>query len=215
MAFVTYELQNNARLVVGVFKTQAEANTEAAAKTGVSAHSGSVNDNVEPGRYIDTRGRLLSAIPAAVRDAGVTAKLRGDIKDAFREAMATIEAGEWRRFIQNDGANVTAARTYAYHQAAFVWWSVNPNRHTQTTFWINLTEHAVKQLRTDLYRWFGKNVSTANRNAWNTTGTSDGAQIYTDLVNAQIRLQTPDGSRRARPGATIPTGFIDLIYTRS
>ena len=216
MAFVTYKLENGARRVEVPYATQAEANTAAAAGgAALLAFVGRVSDDVEPGDYITARGVIFT--PVAAQTAAQVGQLRGEIQDAFKEAMDTLQMGEWRRFILNDGANLTAARDYAYHQAALGWGIADSSvfASLSRTNRDDLVEHLVKQLQTDLYRWFGKDVSTSNRSAWTTTSTADGAQIYTDLASTTGAARSPDGTRTAITGATIPTGFIDTIYRRA
>ena len=205
MAFVTYKLENNARRVEMVYKTQAEATS--AASGDVLAFTGSVNDNVEPGRYISSTGALLSSVPAATRDAGELLSNRALISEAF----LTGENSEprWQRDIDDSAAEyLKAASRWRYLGAALadriaaqqLFSSFNRNTRNNTV------EHIVKEIRTSAYsRMAGLTKSV--RDNWVGAGTGDGANIYSDILNTNGSTRTPDGRYTQIPSATIPANY--------
>lgn len=216
MAYVTYKLVDGGRQVDGVFRTQSEANSAARASAAITAQGTRVSDAVETGDYINSAGHILGKSPniASVRNAQQLRQLHGNIQGAFQAGVDVQRRGDWRRNIRADGGNRNAAIRYRYHHAALAWQIAGAALFgsLSRSDRFDLVEHVVKELSTDLYRWFRKDVTTSRRDAWAALAVSDGTAIRSDLVSAAGAARQPDGSTITVTGATIPTGFVDTLH---
>lgn len=211
MAFITYETVNGARLVKGVFRTQAEANTAASGDASLTAYTGSVNDSVEPGRFVNSAGSLLSSVPAAVRDA------RTAIEDDDRLHLAFLAFIDdfpfWRESVASDFTAVrTASIRWAWHQVALGDAIADKSYlgSLSTDDRASAVEHIAKALEDNdglAFRIFAGS-STPRRN-WSTVGVESRSgslvNIHTDLF-AGSTAQNQTGAF-TRTTATIPLKF--------
>lgn len=213
MAFVVWKTENGGRRVDGVYKTQAAANAAAAGNAALTAHTGSVNDNVEPGRYINSAGALLSTPPAAVLAANELTNWKARIVAGFIEGWEAEP--DWRYELTGGADAKNAAFVYRYHQTALAYLIADQQVFTSMTRSNrnDTIEHIWKELRKPAFKRFNDTTKTI-RDAWAGLSTDDGAAVNTDLVTARsgtVRAGEPDGTRIPVTGATIPAKFADTI----
>ena len=211
MAFVTYKLENGWRRVEAVYRTQAEA--AAAAAGNILAFTGSVSNDVEPGRYINAAGSLQSGIPSPVQVAAEEIGWQARIREAYLQGYQAEPLWRWETGLDTDVTARSAGTRYRYHQAALAWVISDKtvfggfNRSTRN----NTVEHIVKEIRKPVFRRF-LDASKTTRDAWNAIATSDGQEIRSDLITPTgVARSQLDGVTNAVPGATIPTKFGNTL----
>ena len=215
MAFVVWISDAGARKIPlnGVFETQAEANSAAAGNPDWTAHSGSVNDNVEPGDFINSAGSLLSAEPAAVRRAKDEANWKARIRQGFIDGWENEPRWRMTFGLEHNTEAESASTIYRYHQAALAW--VIADRVLYASRSDNdrdsLVEHVWKTMRVPAYRRFA-DADKAVRDAWNAVSVADGQVIRTDLLtSAGVARSSEDGAVISVTGSAIPAKFLDTL----
>ena len=213
MAFVTFKTELGARQVDMVYATQAEANSAAAQNPNLTAHTGNVNEDVNPGDYINSAGALLSAPPAAIQHRDERVQHKAEVRDVFN---AWVERrNDWQTGLGLDDNHedaLKAADRWAYHACATADALVDFNYlpSLSLTNRNSFIEHIIKALRDDDRDAYDRFLSTKTaRDAWSAVNCRDGQQIYSDMLSGTPGVpQDPDGSFTALGSTiTIPTGF--------
>ena len=212
MPFVVYKLEDGARLVEMVYATQAEATSAAAGNPEWTAHSGNVNEDVNPGDFINAAGALLSAPPAAVRNKRENATHKDQVQEAFLAYAAARPVWIPQLSSANDIAGLQAADRWAIMTCALAdnivdgGYLSSQSRNTRNDF----IEHLRKELADDPRAGYNRlrNLSKTGRDAWAAVATSGGSTIYSDMVTGTLgQPKDPDGSFNAVSGVTIPSKF--------
>ena len=211
MAFVVYKLEDGARLVEMVYATQTEANSAAGGNPAWTAHTGNVNENVNPGDFINAAGHLLSAPPAAVREKREIPELKSQIQVEFNAWVARRPT--WLADIGSttEQAASTGALKQIYMMAAlgdqildggYIRGSANRN---------SFTEHIIKAIRDDYrqaYDRLADPAASTARNQWNSVSVADKAPIFSNVISSTLGVpKDPDTSYTRATGATIPDNF--------
>ena len=127
MPFVTYRTEvpisgSVQREVVGLYGTQAAANTAAAGDTALSAYTGTVTDDVEPGMWVSVSGagagsvgRILTLTLNQQR-----AAVLGKVCDWAEECMSRF-SWTWRNF---DGGTVGSEQQARWRHTYY--WALSP-----------------------------------------------------------------------------------------
>ena len=212
MAFVVFKLEEGGRLVEMVYATQAEANSAAAGNAAWTAHTGNVNEDVNPGDFISSSGALLAAPPAAVRNVREGAEYRSQIQTEFNAWVGRRPT--WLADIgsDNEESASTGALKQIYMMAALGDQIIAGNylagqsRTNRNSF----VEHIVKAIRDDYREAYDRllNASANVRNQWNSVSVADKAPVYSNIVTSTLGTpKDPDTSYTAVSGVTVPDNF--------
>ena len=222
MAFVTYKLERSARRVEMVYETQGEANSAASGQTTIFAQTGSVNDRVQPGDFINSAGHLLTSVPAGVRDEREKGQFKDQIQDAFsswvqRRPLWLVDAYSANRTIGNNYISaqeaasrgslkqiiMLAALGDAIIEGHYLSGLTRTNRNS-------FIEHIVKAINDDYRGLYDGliNASATARNNWSSASVEDKAQVYSNIITSTLGTpKDPDTSYTAVSGVTIPDNF--------
>ena len=212
MAFVTYKLEQSARRVEMVYETQGEANNAASGQTTIFAYTGTVNDRVQPGDFINASGHLLTSVPAGVRDEREKGQFKDQIQDAFtswvqRRPNWLADIGSETEEKSSTGALKQVFMLAALGDAIIEGHYLSGISRTNRNSFI---EHIVKAINDDYRGMYDGllNASTSVRDNWDGVSVADKAQVYSNIITSTLGTpKDPDTSYTAVSGVTIPDNF--------
>ena len=203
------------RRIERVHRSQADADSRAAATAGVSAYAGDVGDGADVDALLDTStGRLVAPTrPSAA--AALTAAWRARLHAAWRTyvdpSRPTSRQEWWPVFSGAAGtAALQATDVWAWHQialgdaiAARVYGAGATDAARETAI-----AHIVAVLSTLGETWYRVMLGDATaRGEWSASSTAAAARIYSDLIAGDtLATRPPDGTWTQLTGR-IPGGL--------
>ena len=208
---IVYDSTAN-NIVIGVYKTNSEAVTEAAKSPAWGSTQIVNTPAVDIGWYADLTKNpvtVSAALPTAAMEAVTEEQQYRRISAAFLRGIDSLPT--WRAAISTTANNsLNATRRWLFHQAALA------TAVSDATAFASLTEadratlfdHILNIMITQSEAQFSEfqNNST-RRNDWAGKASSAGSTVNTDLATTSGAVRVRDGTSTAITGVTIPTKF--------
>ena len=216
MAYFVYDTNN---IIVGRYRTQTAADTDAATSADLTAYQGNITADLNVGQKIDPATGTAAAETRLTEAQRLTAEWRYLLHlawlDYHNPALPTARQTWWPAVVSDadaSTASLLATDRWAYAQIALgdliagrTYGASTVTDATRDT----IIKHIAHVIRSLGEVWYGVMLGDRDkRRSWSTIGVTPGIPIYSDIVeDNNLAKRTPDGVWRVLAGATIQTGF--------